>query len=66
MRKKNLYFCRYEKWPNFSFRSFFFQYNQRFLFSREMGNIRKYVCKNLLNLDCWDSICFAIYEIAYK
>ena len=43
-----------------------FQYDHRLLFSREMGNIRtckEYVCKNLLNLDCQNSICFAFFKL---
>ena len=27
---------------------------------------RRYVCKNLLNLDGQDSICFGIFQVAYK
>ena len=41
-----------------------FQYDHRFLFSREMGNIRtckEYVCKNVLKLDCQDSIELGIF-----
>ena len=41
-----------------------FQYDHRFLFSIEMGNIRtckEYVCKNVLKLDCQDSIELGIF-----
>ena len=27
---------------------------------------RRYVCKNLLNLDCLDSIRFDIFQVAYN
>ena len=44
-------------------------YDHIFLFSREMGTLertRRYICKNLLNLDCQDSIRFDIYLVHYK
>ena len=44
-----------------------FQYDYRFLFSREMEELelaRRYVCKNLLNLDYHDSIRFGIFQVA--
>ena len=28
--------------------------------------VRRYVCKNLLNLYCQDSIRFSIYQVSYK
>ena len=43
-----------------------FQYAHRFLFSREIGKTeraRRQVCKDLLNLDCQDSICFAFFKL---
>ena len=41
-----------------------FQYDDRFLFSREMENIRRrYVWKDLLNFDCQNSICFAFFRL---
>ena len=40
------------------------QYHHRFLFSREMESIRaSYVCKNVLNFNCQDSICFAFFKL---
>ena len=44
-----------------------FQYDHRFFFSIEMGNIRickEYVWKNLGNLNCQDSIRFGVF-LAY-
>ena len=38
-------------------------------FSRGMGALkhaRRYACKNVLNLDCQDSIHFGIYQVTYK
>ena len=59
--------------PKFFLKTFVhFQYDHRFLFSKEMRNIRmckdakRYVCKNLLNLDCQERIRFGIYQVAYK
>ena len=43
------------------------EYDHRLLFSREMGTLereRRYICKNLLNLDFQDSICFGIFQVA--
>ena len=43
-----------------------FQYDHRFLFSREMQNIRRYKeirLQNLLNLDCQNSIRFGIVKL---
>ena len=43
--------------------------DHRFLCSREMGKlkrVKRYVCKNLLNLDSQDSVRFDIYQITYK
>ena len=39
-----------------------FQYDHRFLFSREIGNVGK----NLLNSDCQDSFRFGMFQAAYK
>ena len=33
---------------------------------RTLEHVSRYVCKNLLNLDCQDSIRFCIYQVAYK
>ena len=27
---------------------------------------RRYICKNLLNFDCQDSILFGIFQVTYK
>ena len=47
---KSLFFDVMRNGQIFSSKSCHFQYDHRFLFSRETGNIRKwYVCKNVLN-----------------
>ena len=50
----------------FSLKVCHFQYDHWLLFSTEMENInaRRYVCKNLYNLDCQDSICRDIFQVA--
>ena len=48
-------------------KGFYFQYDHRFLFSRETGtleHVKRYVWKNSLNLDCQDSISFGIFQVA--
>ena len=83
--KKNLFVNKYEKQicyketkslffdvingQFFSSKVFHFQYDNRFLFSKETRNIRmrKQVrLQNLLNLDCQDRICFVIFQAAYN
>ena len=46
-----------------------FQYDHRFLFSREKGNIRSCMevrLFNLLNLGCQENFRFGIFPVAYK
>ena len=65
---KSLFFRRHEKWPIFSCRCFHFQYDNRFFFNREMGGTlgraKRCACRNLLNLDCQDSIRFSIFQVS--
>ena len=62
--KKNLYFWRHGKWQNFSVKSLF-QYDS-FLVKKwgKLERARRYVYKNLLSLDCQDSIRFGIFQVA--
>ena len=56
IRKKYLYcFDVMKNGHTFPSKICHFQYDHRFLFSREMGKVERAmrcVCKNLLNLDC--------------
>ena len=61
IRKINLFFGVTKNGQIFPSKVCHFQYDHRFLFSREMGNI-----KNLSNLYCQDSIRFSIYQVSYK
>ena len=54
--KKYLFFWRHVIWPYFSLKSFI--PSQGILESAT-----RYVCKELLNLDCQDSICFAFFKL---
>ena len=61
--KKSLYFWRHGKWQNF--RQKLFQYDSFWV--KKWGKLeraRRYVYKNLLNLDCQDSIHFGIFQVA--
>ena len=53
---KSLFFWRYEKWPNFSFKSLsIFDMVTDPISVEKWGTLeraRRYVCKNLLNLNC--------------
>ena len=62
MKKINLYFLMYEKWPNFLFKCLSFLVEKRGTLERAW----RYVCKNPLNLDCQYSITFAIFQVVYK
>ena len=69
IRKINLYFWRYEEWSHFSFKSLLFPIWSRISFLVEKWGTeraRRYVSKNLLILDCKDSIRFGIYQVSYK
>ena len=69
-KENKSFFLIYEKWPNCSFRSLLFLiYPQIFFLAEKWRTIeraRRYVCKNLLNLDSQDSIRFGICQVAYK
>ena len=63
-KKKNFYFFDVVKWSNFSFN---FQYDHRLVLVEKWGTIevaRRCDWKNLLTLNCQDSIRFAIFQVA--
>ena len=68
MKKIYIFWC-HKNGQIFSSKVCHFQYDHRFFFSREMGNIRtckEVHLKNLLDLDCQDSIRFGIFKLLIK
>ena len=69
IEKINLYFLKSRKMANF-FQNFdifnmitdFFLVEKR----RTLQGARSCICKTLLNLDCQDSICLSVTQVAYK
>ena len=63
---ESLFFDVMKNGQIFPSKVYHFQYDHRFLFSRERGTLkraRRYVCKNLLNMDCQNSIRFGIFKL---
>ena len=67
IRKKNLYFLKLSKMAKFFLQMFviFNMITDSFLVEKcvTLERTRTYVCKNLLNLDYQNSICFGIIEL---
>ena len=70
LRKINLYFLTLWKMAKLFLQKFviFNMITNPFLVEKwgTLERARRYVCKNLLNLDCQDSIRFNIYQVANK
>ena len=70
LRKINLYFLTLWKMAKLFLQKFviFNMITNPFLVEKwgTLERARRYVCKNLLNLDCQDSVCFNIYQVANK
>ena len=68
--KENLYFLTLQKMPKFFLQKFviFNMITDTFLIEkrRTLERARRYLCKNLLNPDCQNSIRFGIFQIVYK
>ena len=68
IRKTNLYFFDDMKTGQiFPSKVCRFQYNHRFFLSRKwetLEHLVRQVCKNVLSLDCQDSIHFGMFQVA--
>ena len=62
---KSPFFWRHEKWPHFSLKSFIPSFSDSFLIEKsgKLERERRYVWKDLLNVDCQDSTCFAFLKL---
>ena len=66
-KENKLLFCwGCGKWPDFSSQSFYFQYDHRFLFSREIRSIRKIRQQKRIKFGLPGYIWVVIYQDAYK
>ena len=64
IRKINLYFFDARKNDQIvPSKVCYFQYDHR-IFFKNWECVNRYVLKNVLNLDCHDSICFGIFQVA--
>ena len=66
---KSLFFDVLKNGQIFPSKVYHFLYDKRLFLVEKWGTLeraRRYVCKNLSNLDRQDSIRFDIYQVAYK